>query len=94
MFRQSLRKILNGSPQIVSHPQKLITRTAKTKAFARKNGRIFRRKMSTEKNTKKSNLKSQIAEELMKSFPDDLTKLKSFELKIVTKTFYMKTENF
>ena len=50
--------------------------------------------MSTEKNTKKSNLKSQIAEELMKSFPDDLTKLKSFELKIETKTFYMKTENF
>lgn len=66
----------------------------KSQLNTKKSQRKSRKKTSKETSKQKDFLKAMIAKEFMKALPDDLSQYKSFEVKIVTKTFHMKCENY
>jgi hypothetical protein len=88
MFRRFAHKILCNRG-----PFKTFVRSTSSEVF-RKRRMSKRARAAIKKSSSKATLKDFIMRQLLANFPDDLTKLKSFEIKIVTKTVEVKSEGF
>jgi hypothetical protein len=87
MFRRFSNKILGDRGAL-----RCFLRGANSEVLRKTHRNRQRRGAEAQNSTTK--LKQMIVKELMKNLPQDLTKLKLFELKIVTKTIEVKSEGF